>query len=278
MADAKQETGPEGGKAPEAEAAKKSKTPVVIGGSALAMVALGYILSMMAVPTKKPTKPELEGPFVVSLAKSDIQVNLAGEGNKRYLVMKLQAEYFAYDEVYVAGRLGVASGHGGGSHGGEPPVEDPIYTAQLKNALLRLGATRTREMVTDPMLVDSFLEDVRQVVDPILFPIYIGDSQSPHASDKTSGVKVGDSSSEADFRGLLHEHALEIDNLKKSIRLDDGPWVEYEGHERDLVVTSRAGEKVYVNLTGLKPDFSDKIPIGVPGRVRAIYRESLLVQ
>jgi hypothetical protein len=278
MADAKKEAGPEGGKAAEGEGAKKSRTPLLIGGGALAMVAMGFALSMMAVPRKAAPKPELEGPFVVGLSKGDIQVNLAGEGNKRYLVMKLQAEYFAYDEAYVAGRLGVASMHGDGGHGGEPPVEDPIYTAQLKNALLKFGSTKTRDQVTSPELIDGFLVDVRDVVDPILFPIYVGDSHSPRAGDSISGVKVGDSSSESTFRGLLHEHSLEIDKQRRKARLDDGPWVEYEGHERDLIVTSKTGEKAYVNLTELKPEFDGKVDIGVPGRVRAIYRESLLVQ
>jgi hypothetical protein len=278
MADAKKEAEPESGKPAEGEAAKKSRTPVFLGGGALAMVALGYILSLMAVPARQSPRPELEGPFVISLSKGDIQVNLAGEGNKRYLVMKLQAEYFAYDEAYVAGRLGIASGHADGGHGGEAPVEDPIYSAQLKNALLKLGSTKTRDQVTDPVLIDGFLVDVRDVVDPILFPIYVGDSHSPHAGDKASGLKVGDSSSEADFRGLLHEHTLEVDGPKNQIRLDDGPWIQYGGRERDLLVTSKSGEKAYVNVTELTPGFSGSVAIGVPGRVRAIYRESLLVQ
>jgi len=280
MADAKKEAAPEAGKAAEGDAKKKSKTPIIFGGGAIGMVALGYILSMMAVPSRPPPKPELEGPFVAGLSKSDIQVNLSGDSSKRYLVMKLQAQYFAYEESYVAGRLGIASGHGeGGGHGGDAPVEDPNYTSQLKDALLKLGSTKTVRDVTESISIDNFLNDVREVVDPILFPIYAGDSHNPQEGDKKSGIKVGDSSSDSNFRGLLHEHDLEIDNLRKKIRLDDGDWVEYEGHERDLVVESKTKtEKAYVNLTELKPDFSGKVPFGVPGRVRTIYRESLLVQ
>jgi hypothetical protein len=279
MADPKKEAAPEAGKPAEGDAAKKSKAPLVFGGGALALVALGFILSQMAVPTRDQHALELEGPFMAKLSKGDIQVNLAGQGSKRYLVMQLQAEYYAYDESYVAGRLGIASGAGGGGeHGGDAPKEDPIYTAQLKNALLKLGAMKTCDQVTDPVLIDSFLEDVRTVVDPILFPIYVGDSHSPQAGDKQSGLKVGESASESDFRGMLHEHQLEIDNQRKKVRLDDGPWVEYEGRERDLLVPSKEGQKVYVNLTELKPDFHGEVPIGVPGRVRAIYRDQLLVQ
>ena len=278
MADAKKEAPPEAAKAAEGEAHKKSKAPLVFGGGALGLVALGFILSQMAVPTRETRAPELEGPFMAKLSKDSIQVNLAGQGSKRYLVMQLQAEYYAYDESYVAGRLGTASGHGGGEHGGDAPREDPIYTAQLKNALLKLGAMKTCDQVTDPVLIDSFLEDVRTVVDPILFPICIGDSHSPQEGDKLSGLKVGESAIESDFRGMLHEHELEVDNVRKKVRLDDGPWVEYEGRERDLVVPSAQGQKTYVNLTELKPEFHGTVPIGVPGRVRAIYRDQLLVQ
>jgi hypothetical protein len=278
MADAKKEAALEAGKAAEGDAKKKNKAPILFGGGAIGMVALGYILSMMAVPSRPAPRPELEGPFVAGLSKSDIQVNLSGDSSKRYLVMKLQAQYFAYEESYVAGRLGIASGHGGGGHG-DAPVEDPNYTMQLKDALLKLGSTKTLRDVTEAISIDNFLNDVREVVDPILFPIYVGDSHSPQEGDKTSGIKVGDSSSDSNFRGFLHEHELEVDNLRKKVRLDDGDWVEYEGHERDLVVETRSKtEKAYVNLTELKSDFCGKVPFGVPGRVRTIYRESLLVQ
>lgn len=279
MADANKEAAPENGKQAEGSAPKKGKLPLMIGGGALGMIVIGYVLSLMAVPAKEAPKPHLEGPFVAKLSKSDIQVNLAGEGAKRYLVMQLQAEYFAYDETYVAGRLGIATSHGGGGGGhGDAPTEDPIYTAQLKNALLKLASTKTRDQVTDPVLVDGFLEDVRTVVDPILFPICVGDSHSPHDPDKKSGIRVGESSCESEFRGLLHEHEFEVDNVRKEIRFDGGSAVQYTGHELDLAVPGKDGQKIYLNLTELKPEFSGKVEIGVPGHVRAIYRDSLLIQ
>jgi hypothetical protein len=261
----------------DAEPAKK-KTPLFLGGGALALVAVAYVLATMAVPKKEP-KPHLEGPFVTKLSKTDIQVNLAGEGSKRYLVMSLNAEYFAYDEQYVAGRLGGSAGaKGGGEHGGGAGAEDPLYTAMLKDALLKLAATRTRDQVTDPVLIDAFLEDVRRVVDPILFPVHVGESHSPLEADPTSGLKVGESISESTFRGFLHEHALAVDAKRQTVAFDGGEAVAYEGKERDLELSNAAGERVYVDVTGLKPEFSGQVPIGVPGKVRRIYRDSFLVQ
>jgi flagellar basal body-associated protein FliL len=175
MADPKKDDA-EAGKQPEA---KKSKLPMILGGGALAMVALGYTLSLMAVPAKHTPKPHIEGPFVSPLSKTDVQVNLAGEGNKRYLLMALQAEYLAYDEQYVKGRLGLMDGG----------VEDPVYTAQLKDALLEVASTKTREQVTNPVMLDGFLEEVRVALEPILFPVYIGDTHLPGAPDTQSGLR-----------------------------------------------------------------------------------------
>jgi len=257
--------------AKEGEASRKDRKPIVLGGGAAVLVALAYALSVLAVP-RKERLPQLEGPFVTRLSKNDLQVNLSGESSKRYLVMGLNAEYFAYDEGYVAGRLGAAGA------GGEAGQEDPLYAATLKDALLRLAATRTRDQVTDPVLIDAFLEDVRSVVDPILFPVTIGDSRSPTQADSRSGLRVGESITESTFRGHLHEHSLRVDAKALTIAFDGGDAVGFAGTERDLAVVNKAGERVYVDVSALDPEFEGEVPVGVPGKVRRIYRDSFLVQ
>ena len=256
--------------APEQPPAPGRK-PALLGGGALCMIALAYVLATMAVPKKGVAEPVLDGPFVTKLSKTDLQVNLAGESSKRYLVMSLNAEYFAYDEKYVTGRIGGGAAAEGGA-------EDPLYIAMLKDALLRLAATKTRDQVTDPVLIDAFLEDVRTVVDPVLFPVCIGDSYSPRQPDTVSGLRPGESILESSLRGFLHDHRLTVDARRQTIALDDGAPVLYEGKERDLFLTSAAGASVYVDVTGLKPEFSGEVAVGVPGKVRRIYRDSFLVQ
>src|SRR5262245_2998565 len=94
--DKKAEGAAEGAGASPAASSTKSKTPVLVGGS-VALVALGWIFSTMAVPHKDDEHAHhLEGPFVARLSKSELQVNLAGESSKRYLVMMLNGEYMAY--------------------------------------------------------------------------------------------------------------------------------------------------------------------------------------
>ena len=265
----KDEKKPEG----EAGAAAKSKTPMIVGGGALGMIALGWMLALLAVPHKDDeASHHLEGPYVARLSKNEIQVNLTGESSKRYLVMMLNGEYMAYDEEYVNGRLGIGGGHDGA------PAEDPLYTVQLKNALLGLASTRTREQVTDPVQIEAFLEEARRMVEPVLFPVYLGDSHSPHHEDSASGLRLGESNHDSKMRGLLHEHALVVDSAKDKIRLDDGETVEYTAKDRNLKLTNLNGDEVWIDVTGLKEGFSGSVPIGVPGRLRKIYRESFLVQ
>lgn len=260
----------------EQAAPAKSKKPMLLGGGVVALIGLAYVFSTMAVPAKEHKAPALAGPFVAKLSKTDLQVNLSGESSKRYLVMKLNAEYFAYDEAYVQGRLGGAAA--ADAHGGEPPKEDPLYIAMLKDALLELAATKTRDEVTNPALMDGFLEQIRTVVNPILFPVHVGDSHSAITADALSGMRVGESVMDSTMRGFLHEHALTLDGPKRSIALDDGAKVTFEGTERDLKLTNKAGQCVFVDVTDYKSEFAGEVPIGVPGRVRRIYRDSFLVQ
>ena len=148
----------------------------------------------------------------------------------------------------------------------------------LKDALLTVAGTKTPEEITDPAMVDAFLEEVREVVDPVLFPIYVGDSTTPHEPDKESGLRVGEDHTRSTMRGLLHEHALKVSGATRTIALDAGTSIPFTDHDRNLKVINQSGEYVYVDCSGFKPEFNGNVPVGVPGRVRRIFKDSLLVQ
>ena len=239
--------------------------------------ALGAGLAAVAIPKKAAHKHVLEGPFVAQLSKENLQVNLAGENGKRYLVLGLNAEYFAYAESYGAARLGGGAASSGG-HGDAAAAADPLYTAMLKDTLIRVAGRKTREQVEDPVQMEAFLMEVRAAVEPLLFPVCIGDSSSPQVADTLSGLLAGESVMESTFRGFLHEHALRVDAGHKTIRLDDGPETSFKGEERDLRVSSSDGATVFVNVVRLDPGFTGDVAVGVAGRVRRIYRQQVLVQ
>jgi flagellar basal body-associated protein FliL len=262
------------GEAADAEPARGKKKPMLIG--LVLCCALGAGLAALAVPKKAVHRHSLEGPFVAQLSKENLQVNLAGENGKRYLVLGLNAEYFAYAESYVAARLGGGAAASGGH--GDAAQADPLYTAMLKDTLIRVAGRKTREQVEDPVQMEAFLMEVRAAVEPLLFPVCIGDSSSPQVADTLSGLLAGESVMESTFRGFLHEHALRVDGAHKTMRLDDGPETSFRGEERDLRVAASDGTTVFVNVVRLDPSFSGDVPIGVAGRVRRIYRQQVLVQ
>lgn len=245
--------------------APKKKLAILVGGALI--VVIGAAAAFMAVPSKPPPKPLLEGPYVARLAKEDLQVNLSGENGKRYLVLSLSAEYFTYDQVAVLAHLGV-----------EGDSADPLFSTRLKDTMITLAARKTREQVEDPVQMEAFLMEVRGAVEPLLFPVSLGDSNSPQTRDTKSGLRVGESVMESSMRGLLHENFLVVDAERKTIRLGDGPEVAFRGDERDLRVTAKNTEFVFVDVTGLNPDFSGEIPVGVQGRLRRIYRGQVLIQ
>lgn len=257
------------GKAAAPETPPRSKKPLIIGGGVAGLLALAFVAATMAVPKKVP-EPRLEGPFMIPLSSSDIQVNLAGDGGKRYLVMLLQAEYYTYDEHYVQARIG-GGGHGAGA-------EDPHYTAMLKNALLGIAATKKLSDVTDPTMVGAFMEQVREAVDPIVFPVCVGHAYTAKEVDPESGLRAGESIFESTMRGLLHEHELHIDATRSTIRLDEGPVTEFEGGEHDLRLVDQKGDDVYVDVSELKAGFRGSVHVGVPGHVRKVFRDKFLIQ
>lgn len=273
--DSKDTKGAKDGKDAAAAAPASKKKGLFIGiGSVLVVLSVAFVASLMAVP-KKVHAPHLEGPFVAKLSKDQIQANLARAGGKRYVAMLLQAEYYAYSEAYVQGRLGGAAA--GGGHGGAS-AEDPLYLATLKDALLTVAGTKTPEEITDTAMVDVFLEEVREAVDPVLFPVYVGEAMTPYQTDHKSGLRVGEDISKSTMRGLLHEHALKIDGGSKTIALDGGTPIPFTERDRNLKVISQTGEYVYLDCTGVEHEFSGSVPVGVPGRVRRIFKDSLLVQ
>jgi hypothetical protein len=264
-------------KADNAEAPKKGKKGLLVGTGAALVVMFGAVAATMGTPKERVERHLLAGPFVSKLAKNELTVNLAGEGSKRYLVMELNVEYFAYEESYVTSRIGTAVAPAGG-HGDAPSAGDPLYQAMFQDSLLEIAARKTRDQVTDQVQIDAFLEEVRVAVEPLLFPVCVGDSHAQTMPDKLSGLRVGESVMDSSFRGMLHEHGVEVNAIEKTVRLDGGPSVGYQGNERDLRVETPDKQFTFLDVTTIEPEFVGKVPIGLGGKVRRIYRNKFLVQ
>lgn len=242
------------------KAPKRSKKGLFLGGGVLALVAAGWALSLVGMPAKRE-KMLFAGPYVVALSQEDLQVNLSGEGGKRFLVMTLQAEFDAYDDKYAVGR-----------------VADGLYQARLKDALIRVARQKTKADLDDSVGEELFKEEVREAVDPILFPIHVGNPLSPTEPHVKSGLHQGRSIERATLRSGFFAHELELDVDAGTIRLDEGPETRFEGTENDLLLSNEHGDTLYVDVTKLVPGFSGTLNAGTMGRIRNVYFGKLLVQ
>lgn len=258
MAD--EEEKPEGAEEENGEEKSGNKKPLVLGGGVLALVAVAYIASLMAVPGA-PKEQSFSGPFVAALSERKIQVNLLGESGKRFLVMSLNAVFEAYEEAYIAERLA-----------------DPLYMPLVSDALIDIGSQKERQEISSLADRDAFKEEIRIALDPILFPVHCGDAVTPYATDTASGVAPGDSTYEGTLRGPLFEHVLHVSVPDRTIQLDNGEPVTFVGGESNLQVRNEMGRHVFLDVRNIKEGFEGEVSIGVRGRIRQIKFSELLVQ
>ena len=235
------------------------KKGLVLGGGFMAVLAVAWVAATMAVPSK-PQKLMFEGPFVAPLSSSDVQVNLQGNGNKRYLVMNLNIEFDAYAADYV-----------------EKRTADALYASQLRDALISVASRKQIEQVSDEIEKEIFKGEILEAVAPIIFPIHVGDSLTG-GPDEASGLRPGISTARATLREPHADHVLHLNALDRTVRLDDGPAVKFRGTETDLLVSDGLGRTIYLDVTRVKEDFEGDLKVGVHGRARNVYWAKILVQ
>jgi hypothetical protein len=212
----------------------------------------------VALPAK--TGPvSLQGPFVAPLTADKIQVNLSD--SKSFLVVELNLIYEAVDEAYYAERSA-----------------DPVYVAELTDVLVATASSKTREEISDKVHKPVFLEEVRKAVEPLLFPVHIGATERPLDRDEDSGLAPGLSNHQGTFRPLYGEHELHVDAGERTLRIDDGPVTSWDDEETDLLVSTTAGESLYVDVSRVQPGYRGELPIGVKGRARRVLWSEVLIQ
>lgn len=250
-------------KVPEGAAPATKRPPkkgIALGGGIVGLIALAYAAFLMAVPGGVETRT-LNGPYVAEILPSEISLNLSGNDGRNYLALRLSAEYAAYDEEYMRGR-----------------AADPLYHVRLEDRLLVVVSGKTKGDVQDAAGKDALRAEIAASLDPILFPVHVGSTSLPTSSDSQSGLRPGRSMDSGPWRGLWHEHVLRVDAQKRTIALDDGPAVSFQGGERDLRLQDPAGDALFVDVSGLRPGFAGEVPIGVQGRIRAIYYSKFIIQ
>lgn len=259
--DEKQEN--EDGETPEGEEEEpvKSKKPLALGGGVIGLVAVGYMLMLMAVPSDGPKElVPYEGPFFAPLGDGAMQYNLARPA-KTFLSLEAGVEYMAYDEAYVTAR-----------------AEDLVYQAHLKHAMLTLGTQKTKAELDSTSGKEIFQVEIEELVDGLIFPLHIGAGSAAGKPDDESGIAPGMSFDRSSYRAGLQNGLIHIDAIQKTIRLDDGDPMHYEGDESDLELTTAGGQILFVDLSRVNAEFVGEVSVGVQGQVKHVRWSTFLVQ
>jgi len=251
--------------APGADGAKPAKKGAFLGGGIVGLIGLAWALSLVAVPSggaHHESAHHLGGPFMADVSPSaGFQVNLSGDGGKHYLSLKLNVEVDAFEEGYAGAR-----------------AAQPLYQAKLTDAVLRTASQKTKGELDNAVGREVFRDELRIALDPVLFPVHVGDEKSPDGFHEESGLRPGRSIARSTLRGLFYEHNLHLDASKKTLRLDEGKELTYHGDEVDLFVADAYGKGVYVDVSGMTGEFAGEISVGTFGRVRNVYFNTFLTQ
>ena len=244
---------------PESPSAPSGKKNMLMaGGGGAVLLALAFVFAMLGVPSKSEAKT-FKGPFVAPLTVEKVQVNLMD--SKSYLILDLNVVYDAYDESYFMQRS-----------------EDPLTIAEIRDALVALASSKSREDVSDKVNKPIFMEEIRVAIEPLLFPALLGDAPKPYEADSESGLAFGYSSHMNTFRGPYEEHLAHVDAAAHTIQLDDGPVQEWSDDEDDYELTAADGTKLFLDMTSVKPGFVGDVNIGVMGRPRRVLLKEILIQ
>lgn len=246
-------------KSSSAEPGSKKKNKLMLGGGFVGIIAAGAIAAMVALPGKME-KRTFAGPFSLSLFEEQFSCNIE-QGRTRFLQMSPVANYFSYDPLYMQAR-----------------VSDELYKAELQTTVFNISSRKSLDDIYGEVNKETFMEELRDALDPVLFPVHIGDSKLPWDFDTASGLRPGISSNKNSFRGRSEDHILHVNQPTSELWIDDGPKTEFIVGELDARVFNTDGEVVYIDVSGVKEGFSGELSIGAQGMIIRILPVGLLVQ
>ncbi len=239
----------------------KGKAKLLIGGGVLSVVAAGILAAVMAIP-KKYENPRMVGPFAQVLFDEPISCNLAGADRTRFLQMHPQVSYLAYDPLYLSLR-----------------ITDPLYPGALRSTVGAVASRKNPEELYEGSIGNTaFMEELRDNIDPVLFPVHVGDTALPWDHDEESGLRPGLSSSRSSFRGHFADHILHVTQEPMEMWVDEGPKASFEKGDEDVRLITAEGGVLFIDASMLNKGFEGEVKIGVRGRTVQVIPVDLMVQ
>lgn len=244
------------------EQQKSGKGPLKLLVGVILMIATGGGVAMLAMPKKAQGPDTFGGPW--SFAFSEVIANTLDDNFSRFIKFAPTCSYFAYEQAYADQRKA-----------------DPDFNPSIDEAITNVVASfKLLEIMKDGSGEELALAArLEEVLEPILFPVHVGESVLPLETDPESGLRPGDSHDRfGTFRGAFHEHSIEVDTVAKTLKLADGDVLTYTGSESDLELRTADGRKVFVDVTKLKPKFKGSVRVGIHGRIRQVHLGRKLAQ
>lgn len=241
-------------------ASARVRGPAKLLGGVVGLIALGAVLALMAIPSKEKER-RMRGPFLIALLEEPIPINTTDSNHTRYVKFAADGEYIAYEEDYARLR-----------------AKDPFYSSYLRARIEEVTSDKDLVSVMKGLARQAFAEELRHALDPIVFPIHVGETRNPLDGDERTGLRPGLSHASATFRGYFHEHVLRLDGGARTVQLDGGQEVGFHGDEEDLRVESEAGATLFLDVTQVDEDFAGEVPVGVHGRLRKVLIHDTIAQ
>jgi len=256
----KQAATEEGGEAASEGAPNKSKKKLLLGGGTVSVIAAGALAAMMAVPSKNVQRV-YEGPFSQSLFEEEFHCNIQEEGRARFLQMSPVANYLAYDGEYLSTRM-----------------TDSLFAPALHDRVFQVASRKSLKEIYGEINESTFMEELADAINPVLFPVHIGSGTLPWDLDDVSGLRPGLSSAKNTFRGRFDEHMLHVDATQGELWIDDGPRSSFEKGDLDVRVVTAEGNLLFIDTSRLVEDFVGQRKVGVKGQVVQVLPIGLMVQ
>ena len=263
MAEEEAQENEEGADQAEGEGEEKSsKSSLKLLGGVVGLLGAGTALALMAMPKKDKT-PSFDGPAMHNLVEPpEVVGNPLDDNYARYFRFHPSCSFMAYDLGYPEGRRA-----------------DPHYEPLLREAISTTISTYTMDELMSGNSETWLPELIESIVEPILFPVHLGETATPYDQHEESGLRLGPSQErEGTFRGAFFEHTLHVDVPEKTMQLDDGPEVTFESGAFDVLVEAPNGSKVYVDVSAANEEFVGDIHIGVMGRIRRLFPGDKMAQ
>ena len=244
------------------ESPKKSKGPLKLLGGIVALIGAGTMLAVMAKPSKE-VLPSFAGPAMHTFfLDGEIVGNPIDDNFSRYLKFSPSCSFYSYDLAYPESRR-----------------MDEHYETLLKETIqFTISQYRITEVMPGAAR-EAFSDTLKEIAEPILFPVHIGKTASPYDIEEASGLRIGDSQERhGTFRGAFYDHVLKVNQPNGTIQLDESAEIKFGGQEYDLLIETEDGTKLYVDVSNVTEGFEGEVNVGVMGRIRRMFTGDIIAQ